>query len=52
MPTAIAHITTTRADNGWLNTCTCGHETWHPRRPAADRHARDHQNTHTPKETR
>lgn len=52
MPTSIAHVTTTRADGGWLNTCTCGHLQWHPRRPSADRAARDHQITHTPKEHR
>ena len=52
MATSLPQIGTARADGGWLNTCSCGHESWHPRRPGADRAAHEHRANHATKETR
>lgn len=50
MATSLPQITTTHSDGGWLVSCaTCGHESWHGRRPAADLASADHAKTHGPR---
>lgn len=50
MATTLAQIGITPATPGWLAKCaTCGWESYHPRRPGADRAAHDHQRSHAPK---
>ena len=46
----IPRIRTAPADGGWVNECPapCGWVSWHPRRPGADRAAREHLTGHAP----
>lgn len=48
MTSSIPRITTRPLAGGWVNQCPkpCGWESWHERRPAADRTAREHLQGH------
>lgn len=48
--TELAQVSITSSAGGWLVTCSCGFERHCTRRPAADRVAHDHRQTHGKKE--
>ena len=50
--TSLPKVTITPAAGGWLVTCDhCpSDETWHPRRPGADRAAHEHRASHARKD--
>lgn len=48
--TGLASVAIRHTPDGWLVTCTCGFERHCGRRPAADRVAYDHRQTHGKKE--
>lgn len=48
--TRLPRIAITRADGGWLATCSCKAEAWQQRRPQADRWAHEHARSHARKD--